>query len=346
VTGLANGAVIVFFVLSGFLVGGKAIKGWTSGQFAWRRYLVDRTVRLWIVLLPALALTLIADTVGRSLFSDSAKYGAGGEIAQHSSAVDFVGNVFFLQSNLVPPFGSNGALWSLAYEYGYYLMFPVILVGILGRRRHILSRLAFLGVMAALIVIFGQFVMLFFGMWLLGAFIAWLAPLTLPLVRRMSPGWLSAARALGVLAALGGMGLDSLLEGQPRHLTAGGVATGIFTAILLVLLADDWKPRSRAMLWVRGRVSGYGNVTYSLYAAHVPVLMLLAVAVSPSHSIGSFAPGPLGWALVLVATAAMILLGWAFGQLTEVHTGSVRAVAYRLFRVKRAQPAADLNSPV
>ena len=345
VTGLANGAVMVFFVLSGFLVGGKAIKGWVSGEFAWRRYLIDRTVRLWIVLLPALALTLVADTAGRTLFPESVKYGAGGGLAERTSPLTFTGNALFLQSNLVQPFGSNEALWSLAYEYGYYLLFPVILVGVLGRRKHVVSRLAFLLLTGFLAVIFGQYVIIFFGMWLLGALAAAAIPRLLPFVRRMSSGTLSTARATAVLAAVAGLAWDSILNGSPRHLTVGGVVTGVFTALLLVLLTDDWEPRSRALLWTRNRVSGYGNVSYSLYAAHLPFLLLLTIAISPSRSVGSFEPDLLGWTLVLTLTMGLIAVGWAFGQLTEVHNDRIRAVAYRLCRVKAIQPARETDGP-
>lgn len=341
VTGLANGAVMVFFVLSGFLVGGKAVKGWKSGMFEWRRYLVDRTVRLWIVLLPALVLTLIADTVGRSMFPDSVKYGAGSGVVERSSVLDLAGNVIFLQSNLVRPYGSNEALWSLAYEYGYYLLFPVILVGVLARRRNIGSRLAFMVLTLLLVAIFGKHVVIFFGMWLLGALAAWASPRMLPLVRRLTPAKLSVARAGVLTAALAGLALDSILNGHPEALTAGGVMTGIFTALLLVLLADDWNPGFRSLLWVRDRVSGYASVSYSLYASHVPVLLLVAIAMSSSRTVGSFAPDLKGWAIVFVVTMGLMFVGWMFGRLTESHNERVRSVAYRLCRVRTAQPIRD-----
>ena len=47
-------AVIVFFVLSGLLVGGSVIRDVRNGRWSWRKYLVQRVTRLWIVLLTAI----------------------------------------------------------------------------------------------------------------------------------------------------------------------------------------------------------------------------------------------------------------------------------------------------
>src|SRR5690242_13717246 len=52
-TGLGHQAVIIFFALSGFLVGGKVIEDITKQRFSWPRYILRRLTRLWIVILPA-----------------------------------------------------------------------------------------------------------------------------------------------------------------------------------------------------------------------------------------------------------------------------------------------------
>ncbi len=51
-TGFAHEAVVVFFVLSGYFVGGSVIA--SKGVDFWPRYLVQRVSRLWIVLIPSL----------------------------------------------------------------------------------------------------------------------------------------------------------------------------------------------------------------------------------------------------------------------------------------------------
>ena len=60
VTRLGHEAVLVFFILSGYLVGGRALDLAMSGRFDLRRYAIDRCVRIGIVLIPAIAFTGLA----------------------------------------------------------------------------------------------------------------------------------------------------------------------------------------------------------------------------------------------------------------------------------------------
>ena len=132
VTGLGHQAVMIFFVLSGFLVGGSVITALQKGKWSRRTYLLRRMSRLWVVLIPALLLTLFWDKLGCSI----APGGYHGDYCElyHSgpttlipadwSIATFFGNAFFLQTILVPCFGTNGPLWSLANEFWYYLLFP------------------------------------------------------------------------------------------------------------------------------------------------------------------------------------------------------------------------------
>ena len=57
-TGFGHQSVIVFFVLSGFLVGGSVIEKFEKGTWSWKKYLTQRLARLWIVLIPSLLFTL------------------------------------------------------------------------------------------------------------------------------------------------------------------------------------------------------------------------------------------------------------------------------------------------
>ena len=64
-TGLGHQSVVVFFVLSGYLVGGSVIENLLRQHFIWPRYLLRRLTRLWIVIVPALLLTLLFDSLGQ-----------------------------------------------------------------------------------------------------------------------------------------------------------------------------------------------------------------------------------------------------------------------------------------
>ena len=70
VSGLGHQWVIVFFVLSGYLVGGSVLRSVRTGSWSWRAYLLARLSRLYVVLLPALLLGGALDWLGMHMAGD------------------------------------------------------------------------------------------------------------------------------------------------------------------------------------------------------------------------------------------------------------------------------------
>lgn len=95
-------SVIVFFILSGFVIG-HSTKGTPTGDNV-VLYLQKRFIRLYPIYLVALVLSFAV--AGVSLASSS-----------------FIGHLLFMQGALVPVIESNGPLWSLNNEALYYLIF-------------------------------------------------------------------------------------------------------------------------------------------------------------------------------------------------------------------------------
>ncbi len=147
-TGLGHQAVMVFFVLSGYLVGGSVIAGLRKGSFRWGGYAAARLVRLWMVLLPALLLTLGADLAGRHVNAAAyagglnSQFMSGPTVAEPASldGLTFLGNLGFVQTIAVPVYGSNGPLWMLANMFWYYVLFPLLAVGIWQATRFVHGR--------------------------------------------------------------------------------------------------------------------------------------------------------------------------------------------------------------
>jgi len=132
-SGIGHEWVIVFFVLSGYLVGGSVLRQTLQGRWSWSEYALHRLTRLYIVLIPALLLGGAIDLIGLRLFGTSDVYTAhhGMKLmleapASHLTVGTLLGNYVFLQVILVPVFGSNGPLWSLGYEFWYYIAFPLL----------------------------------------------------------------------------------------------------------------------------------------------------------------------------------------------------------------------------
>ncbi len=133
-------AVLLFFVISGFCIHYRqasllARPGVTRPIQIWswfdvRGYGFRRFRRLFPPLALALAATAVFDFVGASIASSPP---AASPAMQHlgdpsHSVTTFVGNLFFQPSFVVPPFGHNGALWSLAFEFWFYALYPVMLL--------------------------------------------------------------------------------------------------------------------------------------------------------------------------------------------------------------------------
>jgi peptidoglycan/LPS O-acetylase OafA/YrhL len=98
-------AVLIFFVLSGFLVGGNAFDRARAGTFDWRTYSADRFARIYTPLVPALALTVAAACYLGTF-----------------NLVTALGNVVALQEAFVEPLAPNPPLWSLSYEIWFYII--------------------------------------------------------------------------------------------------------------------------------------------------------------------------------------------------------------------------------
>ncbi|MEK8123134.1 acyltransferase family protein [Methylocystis sp. IM4] len=108
-------AVVGFFVISGYLVGGEVIRGARSGEAFYYGYFLKRFARIYIVLAPALAFTFLIDSVGAGLFRKGGFY-SDPMFAGHFSLDVFALNLFNLQDILTEPYGTNIPLWSLAVE--------------------------------------------------------------------------------------------------------------------------------------------------------------------------------------------------------------------------------------
>lgn len=165
-------AVVIFYVLSGFLIGRSVMRSVWAGRWSTRNYALHRIVRLEIVLVPALLLCWFWDSAGIRTFSPSPTYlGTIGSrvlsynIAHLMSIRILLGNAMFLQTLLVPIFGSNNPTWSLANEFWYYVLFPCLVISLtstFSRARRALSALFMIAVAV------------FIGRWMLGGFLIWL----------------------------------------------------------------------------------------------------------------------------------------------------------------------------
>lgn len=158
-TGFGQQQVMVFFVLSGFFIGSSIVKVIHLSQWSWSSYLTNRLTRLYVVLLPALLLTLFWDHISVNLAgTQDLALGLGPDsnsegILARLTAITFFGNVLFLQRIFVETLGSNGPLWSLTNEFWYYILFPCVCLVAMQRKCY--GRKAICLLLGVTIVFFG-----------------------------------------------------------------------------------------------------------------------------------------------------------------------------------------------
>ena len=227
-------------------------------------------------------------------------------------------NLLFLQTIRVPPLGSNEPLWSLANEFWYYCLFPLIYAGTLyGRTRWI--RLVSAGAALVVAMFVGVRILSYFPIWLLGTLLC-LAPrfeyLSRPIVYRVA---VAVALVLFAVATVAGH-LSSVRAVLGQSSVAADYLTALgFSWLLYVLVHDRRQTRSGHYATIAHRAAGF---SYTLYVAHMPLLIFLwAVLVSGRP----WEPTP-----TRVAEAIFIALGccayaYTVAQFTEARTDSVRA---------------------
>jgi peptidoglycan/LPS O-acetylase OafA/YrhL len=324
-TGLGHQAVMVFFILSGFFVGGSILKR-KGMQFRPAEYFIARLTRLWIVLIPALAATLIVDTVVAAYFPEvlhGVNYGiwnSGPHSTGYSiSTQTLLGNVFFLQTILTPVFGTNSPLWSLANEFWYYTTFPMLAfaVGQCGNPGRASTRIA-AGVSAVVLLAFLPPILSGYVVWLMGV-VAWLICNRLPCKRR--PLALISAFVLFVCSLVYSKSISSqMLIGLSVD-----YAVGMGFSIFCIVIATWPRPGcSHSGIAISKLAVASSEFSYSLYLTHFPFVMLIAVFCYGSTKVPPDAGGLL---LYFGGLAALLVLGSLFWFLFERHTSSMRELA-------------------
>lgn len=309
ISSYAHQADIVFFVLSGFLVGRSAINSISeNSEKKLKHYFLDRITRIYVVLIPVLFFTLAVDMV--SLGFDST---ASGAIEARSTLPVFIGNLFLLQDIFSPRFGSNGPLWSLAYEFWYYALFPICLL-IFRKPYFVRSKLFYLSLFFLLIVVLPMGVLRGFLFWLAGVSILWFDS---AICKNTS---LVGALFLTVLITSGVDLVSFKFSGF-----AFDLAISVSFALLInSLLYSSIEPEGRSLEVCRW----FSAFSFSLYVTHFPLLIALG-AVFGKSDIDSLRGG----AVVLIALSLCYSIAWFFYLLTERNTNFVRLFLYKkIFR--------------
>jgi peptidoglycan/LPS O-acetylase OafA/YrhL len=322
-TGISQEAVVLFFVVSGFLVGGPAAQLIENRSFDPWSYLINRFVRIYIVFIPCLALAWILNRFCAAAFAGT---NAHADMLDGWSDFDLPCYLAGLQGIMCPAH-ANPPLWSLGYEWLLYLLAPVVFYVLFSASERMLKAAA---LVLLLVMAHALLPASFMWAWLVYWFIGTLAYRVL------------SSCELPVYTGLAGLGIvligcvvarahTDIASVVVRTAIAGGLALAVSCR---PLMSGRLSGNSR-LASVAAYLAGF---SFSLYAIHLPVAVAFARLL---EWLGLIAPQP-GTAMqngvAFVATIAVaVVAAIGFASVTEAHTSAVRRMVLKR-RTRRAAP--------
>ncbi len=325
-------AVMVFFVLSGYVIAHVAAVRETS----LRPFAVARLARLWSVVVPALALTVVCDVIGRRFGHDPRAYAfapSDWPLVRIGAMLGFLSESWVSIQPL-----SNGAAWSLCLEFWYYMLFAAWMFLPRGWLRGA-------GVLGAA-ALMGHKGLLLLPVWLMGV-----ALQRAPSLRRHS-AWVDGLLWAGGLVFMGWVVMTRAYD-PAIHAMEDAVSPWVFRqlaearvfwldwafglAVAAHLLGARRVAERLPLGWVAGPARWCAGVSFALYMFHEPLLHLSA----------GFLPRDAGWLAIGLTLAVVAVLGppaerskrWWRRRLDEVAAWSVGRLGTGLLRGRARLPA-------
>ena len=314
---------MIFFVLSGFFIGGSVFHKISDGTWGWGDYLANRLSRLWVVLIPALVLTFAFDEAGIFLTGGN---GYNGEFNQmiHSGPMlngrldtgflCFLSNLFFLQTIISPVFGSNGPLWSLCNEFWYYIIFPP-LVFLFARNKKWMVRIFYFLILILLFCFLPRAIVIYGCIWFFG-FLTFLCA-----HKPRLNSWTSNFLFFGVFFIFFALGFWLSKRNWPYSDFLIGASFAGMIPYLLNLKIDLSGYR-----WISEKLS---EVSYTLYCFHFPFLCFLFFVYRLPHR---SQPSPSGYLTYFIFFFIVLLLARGLWWMFERNTELVRSVFKRALK--------------
>jgi peptidoglycan/LPS O-acetylase OafA/YrhL len=327
VTGFGHQAVLVFFIISGWLVGGSLLN--KMGQpGAMANYAIDRVTRLWTVLIPTFGLALLFGLGTGALRPNGIDFSAANEF----SAISFGGNLLGLQRVALADFGGNYALWSLANETWYYVMFP-LLVLILTARRNTL-RIASGAALALAVAMLPIGIMLYFAIWLLGVAFSRV---------RIDCGIGARGVWLVLLAATSAY---FRLTGDINNFNQTTLGMDLVSSLMFLVLLSSLQfkaaPESKLVQPLARTGKFFADFSFSLYVLHLPLIVLFKHVAVTQFGLSQLSPNePLHFAIYLGMLAALLGGAYLSYLMFESQTYRIR----RLLKHLKARAGATEPTP-
>lgn len=331
VAGFSHQAVMIFFVLSGYLVGGGLWREAKRNQaIDLPKYFVKRVSRLCIVLYPTFLLIGILNIVGIVAFRGITTGVYPNDIFHSMRPAALACNATFLNTALCDNYGGDGALWSLYNEFWYYLVWPLLLLGFsvasVWKRASFLTLAGLMLTGLTLLQFDSWAIGPYMLIWLLGVVVAWIPR---PVIR--ARGWSTVLFIAGLLAVRLCV-RRSFPDAHPVGMFIVDVLIGCLFANLLISMKHRFSLRPPPFRDWNHAIAAF---SFSLYCTHTPILNLYGAALDYYTGRGwKMVPNHFwNWCIVFGAIGLSCSVAFLFSLVTEAHTAGLRTWLMGLLRL-------------
>ena len=329
-SGLGHEAVILFFVMSGYVISYVTQEKETNVL----EYAANRFARIYSVALPAILLTIFLFYLGN--YIDSYPLDRRGINQQQiSPIITTISAIFFLnQSWTQITIFSNLPYWSLGYEVLYYIFFGILMF-VRGQKKY-----TFLLILAA---IMGPNILLYLPIWMFGVWcqkfnsrfkISLDFSVVLFVFTMLMGGYLcldSTQDAIDIIVNNFLASLDAqITNDNTDHLGSDYL---LALAIMLNLIAVNRLSKS---YWVFGEsaekfIRFMASYTFSLYLYHAPILFFVESTVPfERHPVGN----------ILGCTIFTLGIIFLLGNVTEKKKNVYKRIFYKIIYLVRLRALA------
>ena len=256
ITNFPAEAVLLFFVLSGFLVGGKVIERCNARNFDTLSYTIDRFVRIMLPLVSALILSVVIDAI------------RGVEIIPGR----VIGNLFSLQGIWCN--SQVEVLWSLSYEVWFYILAGCAGFLIMQKRGSRTKTTGYI-LLGLSLLVFTKLDTHYLIIWILGA----IAFVTVPATRKRYRLWLYGLFAVIALFMLQLNFQGNYSLAMTKYLpTDNRAALSVIFGLVACLFVQNiilYEPKKKFAIGINKAGTWLAAFSYTIYLVHVPLMRLM-----------------------------------------------------------------------
>lgn len=298
---LGHEAVVVFFVLSGFLVGGRGFERIKDGTMNVKSYAIDRFARIYPPLFVSILFYFITCQFVKT---ETWNWGIA------------AGNFLNLQGiaceSLVTPF------WSLSYEWWFYIVFGALAISLLSKNS-VIRLLGFvIACSSSIVFLVGDMHVHYLVIWFMGA----LAYITKP-NKKNKVLFITSILGIVLFVGLYQISKETRSVSIPIVVSNPAIIEMLLTICMCIFIQQIilFEPHSAISKCIEKSLGYMGNFSYTLYLSHRIVLMWIFYYIFKLHNGDMTTISLLEYSLVV---AFCLIICWLLSLVSERYTPQIK----------------------